>query len=82
MLLAPLAIVGSIAVRDRWAVGVLLAVIGATALTYTVYDVTALHPRFLFVALPSLFVLEAAGAHAVVAWLRRRVPRPARPASQ
>ena len=70
--LAPLAIVGCVSLRDRWALAVLLTPVLTTALVYTDYDVTALHPRFLFVALPSVFVLEAAGAVAVVRRLRRR----------
>jgi hypothetical protein len=68
--LAPLAIAGAFAIRDRWALAVLVMPAAVTALVYSVYYVTALHPRFLFVALPSLFVLEAAGAVAVVRELR------------
>ena len=73
LVLAPLAIVGAVALRDRWILVMLAAVIAVTALTYTVYYVTALHPRFLFVALPALFVLEARGAVALVEAVRLRV---------
>jgi hypothetical protein len=70
--LAPLAIVGCVSLRDRWALAVLLTPVVTTALVYTVYDGTVRHPRFLFVALPSVFVLEAAGAVEVVRRVRRR----------
>ena len=72
LVLAPLAITGAVALRDRWVLALLTAVIVLTALTYTVYYVTALHPRFLFVALPALFVLEAQGAVALVEAVRLR----------
>jgi hypothetical protein len=78
-LLAPLAVAGCLAIADRTALALLLAPVVTTAVVYTLYYVTALHPRFLFVALPSVFVLEAAGAVAVgrgmaVGW--RRDPHP------
>jgi hypothetical protein len=69
-ILAPLAIAGLLAIRERWPRLVLLAPIVVTAAVYTVYYVTALHPRFLFVALPCLFVLEAAGAAALAVRVR------------
>ena len=72
LVLAPLAIAGAAALRDRWILAMLTSVIAVTALTYTVYYVTALHPRFLFVALPALFVLEAQGAVALVEVVRLR----------
>jgi hypothetical protein len=72
VLLAPLAVVGCVVLADRSALAIVLAPVVTTAVVYTVYYVTALHPRFLFVALPSVFVLEAAGAVAAVTWLRRR----------
>jgi hypothetical protein len=59
--LVPLAIAGTFAIRRREA-AFLLAWILATAAFYTVYFYTPLHPRFLLVALPALFVLWAAGA--------------------
>jgi hypothetical protein len=70
-LLAPLAIAGCVALRNRSELAILLAPVVTTAIVYTVYYVTALHPRFLFVALPSVFVLEAAGAAAIARVLRR-----------
>jgi len=72
LVLAPLAVAGAAALRDRRILAMLVTVIGVTALTYTVYYVTALHPRFLFVALPALFVLEARGAVALVGVVRLR----------
>lgn len=72
LVLAPLAITGAVALRDRWVLAMLTTVIVLTALTYTVYYVTALHPRFLFVALPALFVLEAQGGVALVEAVRLR----------
>jgi hypothetical protein len=72
LVLAPLAVAGAVALRDRWILAMLAVVIAVTALTYTVYYVTALHPRFLFVALPALFVLEARGAVALVEAVRLR----------
>ena len=44
----------------------------STSVVYSFYYVTALHPRFLYVTLPFVFVLEAAGAVAVVDAVRRR----------
>ena len=53
--------VGCFAVRDRWALAVVATPIVVNAAVYSFYDVTALHPRFLYVTLPFVFVLEAAG---------------------
>jgi hypothetical protein len=58
--LLPLALLGAFAVRP-WVALLLGTVIGVTALFYTFYEVTHLHPRFLYVSLPALFALEAAG---------------------
>ena len=74
LLLAPLALAGALALRDRWVLAMLVAPIAVTALVYTVYYITALHPRFLFVVLPALFVLEANGAVALVDAVRGRLP--------
>jgi len=77
LVLTPLAIAGAAALRDRRILAMLGTVIAVTALTYTVYYVTAIHPRFLFVALPALFVLEANGAVAAIDIVRRRSRQPA-----
>jgi hypothetical protein len=69
LLLLPLPLVGAWALRrdlpDLVALGGTVVV---TAVFYSAYYITALHPRFLFVALPALFVLAAVG----VATLSRR----------
>lgn len=59
--LLPFAVLGAFAL-ERWTAGLLASVIGVNALFYTFYEHTHLHPRFLYVSLPALFVLEAAGA--------------------
>ena len=75
ILLAPLLALGCWSIGDRWALAVIVTPVVVTAVVYSVYDVTALHPRFLYVALPFVFVLEAAGATAVVAAVQRRRQR-------
>ena len=52
------------------------AVIATNVALYTFYEHTHLHPRFLFVALPALFVLEAAGAWLVIRKVSRGRPEP------
>lgn len=71
-LLAPLLVIGALAVRDRWALAVVVTPIIVNVVVYSFYDVTALHPRFLYVTLPFVFVLEAAGALAIVDATRAR----------
>jgi hypothetical protein len=78
LLLAPLLVVGAVAVKDRWALAVIAAPILVNAVVYSFYDVTPLHPRFLYVALPFVFVLEAAGAVALADAARRRLSRQVR----
>lgn len=63
LVLAPLALVGALRLQHRpYALGLLAAAIVPTAVLYSFYESTAVHPRFLYAALPALFVLEAAGA--------------------
>ncbi len=76
IILAPLLVVGCFAIRDRWVLGVVLAPIVVNAVVYSFYYVTDLHPRFLYVTLPFVFVVEAAGAVAVADALRRRMRDP------
>lgn len=72
-ILLPLPLIGLVALRHRTtAVVALGGTVAVTAAFYSLYYITALHPRFLFVALPSLFVLAAAGVGLVVARLHRR----------
>ena len=59
--LVPLAVAGTFGVPRRDAVFLWAWILG-TALFYTFYFYTPLHPRFLLVALPAVFVLWAAGA--------------------
>ena len=62
--LVPLAVAGTFAVRRREAVFLWAWILG-TALFYTLYFYTPLHPRFLLVTLPAVFVLWGAGALAI-----------------
>ena len=64
-LLLPLAILGALALRP-WTSALLVAVIATNVAVYTFYEHTHLHPRFLYVTLPALFVLQAAGAGLVI----------------
>ena len=65
LILLPLALLGLVAIA-RWSAALLGAVIAANVVLYTFYEHTHLHPRFLYVALPALFTLEAAGAWLVI----------------
>lgn len=67
-LLAPLFLLGCLALRGRLALAFLLAPVAVNAAVYSIYYVTDQHPRFLYAALPFVFVLEAAGA----AWIAER----------
>jgi hypothetical protein len=69
VVLVPLALFGLATVRSRGA-AVLAISIGVTAAFYSFYQLTPIHPRFLFVVLPMLFILWAAGAAAVTARVR------------
>lgn len=71
-LLAPLLVIGCFAVHDRWALAVVATPIVVNAVIYSFYYVTAFHPRFLYVTQPFVFVLEAAGAVAVIDAVLRR----------
>jgi hypothetical protein len=76
LLLLPLAALGVIAVRGWFARSLLVWTIVGTVLSFAGYYVTAQHPRFFYVALPELFVLQSAGVVLIVDHLRRQV-RPA-----
>jgi hypothetical protein len=65
LILLPLALLGLAAV-GRWNAALLGAVIATNVALYTFYEHTHLHPRFLYVALPALFALEAAGTWLVI----------------
>ncbi len=64
--------------HDRYALGVVLMPAIVNVVVYSVYTVTYEHPRFLYGALPSVFVLEAVGAWWLATRVRsRRAPAPA-----
>ena len=72
VILLPLPLIGLYALRRRRPEALTLAaIIAATAIFYSAYYITALHPRFLYVALPSLFVLAGAGVGEIAARVRR-----------
>jgi hypothetical protein len=75
LVLVPLAALGCLAVRSRFAVALLVLPVLANAAFYTAYVYTADHPRFLFVSLPPVLVLWAAGVLVVVPRAVRRVAR-------
>ena len=70
------AVVGVMTLRTMVARALVVVPVVLTVALYSVYYVTALHPRFLFVVLPLVFVLDAAA----LVWLAERIresrPRP------
>jgi hypothetical protein len=66
VLIVPLAAIGTLAVAPTWRRWLLWLVIGTTAAFYSVYAVTNIHPRFLYVVFPAVLVLWAAGVGVVV----------------
>jgi hypothetical protein len=67
LVLVPLALLGFATVRSR-AAAVLAISIAVTAAFYSFYQLTPIHPRFLFVVLPMLFILWAVGVAALTAY--------------
>lgn len=65
------ALVGVMGVDGWYARSALIAPIIVTVLAYSAYFVTNQHPRFLYGALPPLFVLQAAGARLIVGRIRQ-----------
>ncbi len=65
LVLLPPALLGLLAV-PRWTAALLGAAVATNAVLYTFYEHTHLHPRFLYVTLPALFVLQAAGGWLVI----------------
>lgn len=80
LVLVPLAVLGALALRSWWALGLLCVGILPNAVLYTFYRVTWEHPRFLFASLPAVFVLWVAGAATLVERARRARGPAARPA--
>ncbi len=72
LILLPLFLVGCFVIRDRWVLAVVLTPIVVNVVIYSFYYVTAIHPRFLYVTLPFVFVLEAAGLIAIGDAISRR----------
>jgi hypothetical protein len=70
LIVAPLAIVGVLALRRPWPLALVVAFLLINPVFYSFYANTALHPRFLYASLPELFVLWAGGAGVLVS-LRR-----------
>lgn len=76
LILLPLALLGAFALRNELLeLGVLAGTVAVTAVFYSAYYITALHPRFLFVALPPLFVLIAAGVAKIMRDEREQAPK-------
>jgi hypothetical protein len=71
LVLLPLLVIGAIALRRRFPLAVLGTLILSNAIFYSFYWGTAGHPRFLYVALPAVFVLEATGALTVLDGVQR-----------
>jgi hypothetical protein len=66
VILLPLPLIGAWSLRRRPVELLALAgTIVVTAVFYSAYYITALHPRFLYVALPALFVLATVGVAAL-----------------
>jgi hypothetical protein len=61
LLLVP-AVAGALLLRPRATAALLVGAVLANVLFYSFYEVTWIHPRFLYASLPPLFVLAAAGA--------------------
>ena len=80
LVLTPLLVAGCVAVRRWYPLALLLLPTVATAALYSAYYVTPQHPRFLYVTLPMILTLEAAGAVWVVRSVRSRSVRPGLPA--
>jgi hypothetical protein len=73
VLLVPLAVIGTLAVAPPWRRLLLWLVVASTCAFYSVYAVTDIHPRFLYVVLPVVLVLWSGGV-AVVAELTAQRP--------
>jgi hypothetical protein len=75
LVLLPFAVLGVAQLRT-WGAVLLTGVVAVTAAFYTFYEHTHLHPRFLYVTLPALFALDAAGAWLVIRKVSRDPPEP------
>lgn len=73
--IVPIAAVGVLAVR-RAIVPLLVTAVAVTCVFYSFYQLTPIHPRFLFVVVPLVFVLWAAGASAIASQVGALYHRP------
>lgn len=81
--LLPLAVLGVFSVRSHYTRALLVLPVLVNAAFYSFYRNTVLHPRFLFVSLPAVFVLCAVGAVGMsraAGFVRALVSRRAAPA--
>lgn len=72
LLVVPLAVAGAVVIPATLSRMTLLVPIVLTVVLYSVYQYTALHPRFLYVVLPLVLVLDACGAVAFTSWAAGR----------
>jgi hypothetical protein len=73
LVLLPLAVAGIFICTGWFQRAILTAPIVVTVVCYSAYYVTNQHPRFYYVILPSLFVLQAAGGVLIWEVARRRI---------
>jgi hypothetical protein len=73
-IVAPLAVVGTFAIRRPWALALVLAFLLLNPIFYSFYANTAQHPRFLYASLPELFVLWAGAVALVTDAVGRHLP--------
>ncbi len=73
--IVPIAILG-VAYVNRFVAAALGGAVISTAIFYTFYEGTPIHPRFLFVIVPPVFVFWAAGATAIASIAARLYDRP------
>jgi hypothetical protein len=75
VMILPVAALGITGIRTWFARALLVLPVLANAAFYTGYAYTADHPRFLYVSLPPILVLWAAGAAKAISFLRGARPR-------
>jgi hypothetical protein len=80
LVLLPVSVLGIAGIRSWFARALLVLPVLANAAFYTGYAYTAEHPRFLYVSLPPVLVLWAAGTAKVFSLLHRSRPRSTMPA--
>jgi hypothetical protein len=73
IVLVPVAVLGAATLQSRFARALLALPVLLNAAIYSFYENTVIHPRFLYVSLPAVFVLWAAGFGWVMARARRLI---------